>query len=202
MKKILLLVVALCVSALSQAQTVSCPDPSQIYNPVTKACECKPGDLPTGLVNTAPRCYTPLPPEWTPRLAFYISTMPNAGGSVPDPAYIPPIKPGEVFITVPILWDIYQSQAANNPNFAYHAIRGGLRAGDTWLAHLSNGLCFIVVRHQTPVPDQSSLQSVAGMGDGSAGGGATSINGTKAACATPTGGTAGHYTGDVTIELH
>ena len=176
----------------------------------TPPVACAPGEIanPPGV---SPACYTPLPPEWTPRLAFYIQSMPQNAGSAPDPHYIPPPKPGEVFITVPIIWDLYQATVTYiggvNPQTIYgtfYPVHGGMQSGDNFLAHLSNGLCFIMMRHQTPLPNPPTvLQSIAHEGDTSIGGGATSINGTKAACATPKpGGTTAAPAGDVTIEVY
>lgn len=182
-------------TAIAQAPKPKAPIPIPIPTP---PIQCPPGEV-ANPPNVTPPCYTPLPPEWTPFLDFYTQSMPQSGGSVPDPHYIPPIKPGEIFITVPIVWDLYQSQAAANANLAYYPVKGGMQTGDSYTAHLSDGPCFILIRHQTPAPDRTVLFSVA-LGDTS-GTGATSINGTAAACATPQGGTPGHYTGNVTVRI-
>lgn len=186
---LLILINALSVHA--QTTPPSCP-PGQVANP--------PG--------VDPPCYTPLPPEWTPRLAFYVPTMPVGGGSVPMPGYVPPPLPGELYITVPITWDLYQATVTyiggTNPQVIYgtfNVIRYMMQRGDSFLTHLSHGPCFVMMRHQIPAPNQATVvQGLAQGGETSVGGAATSINGTLAACATVQTGVP-TAPGDVTITV-
>lgn len=150
------------------------------------------------------------PPEWTPRLYFNVPTMPQGGGSVPEPGYIPPPKPGEVYITVPITWNLYQATvtyiAGVNPQTIYgqfKLIKSLMQRGDSFVAHFSGGPCFVMMRNQIPPPDPATvLQSIAHMGDSSVGGGATSIAGPMAACAINPNGQVASGPGDVTILLN
>lgn len=191
MRGLWLLLIAL--SAHAQTTPPPCP-PGQIANP--------PG--------VTPPCYTPLPPEWTPRLAFYVPTMPVGGGSVPMPGYIPPLLPGELAITVPITWDLYQATvtyiAGVNPQTIYgpfNLAKGMMQRGDHFVALFSRGPCFVMMRHQNIPPNQATvLQGLAHGGETATVSAATSINGTAAACAIttqPVGVTAVPV--DVTIEV-
>ncbi|HEX8784197.1 MAG TPA: hypothetical protein VF764_12540, partial [Steroidobacteraceae bacterium] len=172
---------ALLITALAQAQTYP--------------ADCTVTPTPAGCIP---------PPEWTPRLYFSVPTRPADGGSVPRPGYIPPPLPGEIYLTVPLTWDLYQATvtyiAGVNPQTIYgtfNLIKGQMQPGDSWVAHFNKGPCFLMYRHSVPLPQQATvLQGLAHSGDGSEGGGATSINGTMAACATAGGD------GTVTIEVH
>lgn len=158
-------------------------------------------------VPTPPGCIPP--PEWTPRLAFTVPSMPVGGGSVPMPGYIPPPLPGELYITVPITWDVYQATvtyiAGTNPQTIYGnfgLIHTGMTYGSSFVAHLTAGPCFVLMRHQVPPPNQPTvLQGLAQRGETAQAGAATSINGTMAACATNKNGQATAGPGDVTIEV-
>lgn len=158
-------------------------------------------------VPTPPGCIPP--PEWTPRLDFFVPSQPEEGGSVPRVPQ-PPL-PGELYITVPITWDLYQATvtfvSGVNPQTIYGnwgVVNFGMTYGSSYLAHLSKGPCFIIVRHQLPVPQSqpTNLQGLAQGGSTAIVGAATSINGDKAACATAQNGQITSGPGDVTIEVH
>lgn len=161
--------------------------------------DCTPVPTPAGCIP---------PPEWTPRLAFFVVTMPQEGGSVPRVAQ-PPLL-GELYITVPITWDLYQATVTyitgTNPQTIYgtfNVIRYQMQRGDSAVAHLTSGPCFVMVRHQMPVLQNqaTNIQGLAHTGDTSVFGAATSINGMMAACATNQNGQATAGPGDVTIEV-
>lgn len=167
----------------------------------TYPADCTPTPTPPGCIP---------PPEWTPRLTFNVPTQPEGGGSVPRPGYVPPLLPGELDITVPITWDLYQATvtyiAGVNPQVIYgtfNVIRYQMQRGDSFVAHLSAGPCFVVMRHQVPVPPSqaTNVQGQAHGGSTAIVGAATSINGDKAACATNQNGQATAGPGDVTIEV-
>jgi hypothetical protein len=100
-------------------------------------------------------------------------------------------------------WNLYQVNTKAKA-YTYTLIHEQMSYGDTFVAHLQAGLCFILLRRQGPVPPSNAvLSSVALEGDSSTGGGATSNNGTKMGCATPQNiNDPSLPYGDVTIEVH